>query len=218
MLLIILVISIMTARAQSSYTTIQFKNSMQPALVLELPNTATDVEGTILQKLKEIGYKPDTEGHLFWKKNKIDGFYSFNKVRLPALSTQELDVYFKVLQKNAEEKGNSTLYLLVSNGNGIFASPVVDSSLWNNSQVFLNSFLEKTTAYNLEQSIMAQENTVKNSQKKFATLQMNEKELTGKIKKYQDELLNNQNRQKDQQLDIANQQELLQTMQLKRKS
>ena len=75
MLVIILAISMMTARAQSSYTTIQLKNSMQPALVLELPNTASEVEGTILQKLKEIGYNPETTGHLFWKNNKIDGFY-----------------------------------------------------------------------------------------------------------------------------------------------
>ena len=103
--------------------------------------TATDVEGTILQKLKEIGYNPETEGHLFWKKNKIDGFYSFNKIRLPSLSTQQLDVYFKVVQKNVEEKSNSTLYLLVSSGAGTFASPVVDTLLWNNSEMFLNSFL-----------------------------------------------------------------------------
>jgi hypothetical protein len=218
MLIIMLVISIVTARAQSSYTTIQFKNSMQPALVLELPNTATDVEGTILQKLKEIGYNPETEGHLFWKKNKIDGFYSFNKVRLPSLSTQQLDVYFKVVQKNVEEKSNSTLYLLVSSGTGTFASPVVDTLLWNNSKMFLNSFLEKTIAYNLEQNIMLQENTVRDSQKKFETLQLNEKDLAGKIKKYQGELANNQIRQKDQQLDIVNQQKLLESLQFKRKN
>ncbi len=218
MLVIMLVTSMITARAQSSYTTIQLKNSMQPALVLELPNTAADVEGTILQKLKQIGYSPETKGQLFWKKNKIDGFYVFNKVRLPSLSTQLLDVYFKVEQKNADDKSNSTLYLLVSSGNGIFASPVVDNLLWDNSQMFLNSFLEKTVAYNLEQSITAQENTVKSSQKKFETLQLNEKDLAGKIKKYQNELLINQDRQKDQQLDIANQQKLLGTLQLRRKS
>jgi hypothetical protein len=190
---------------------------MQPALVLELPNTATEVEGTILQKLKQIGYNPETEGHLFWKKNKIDGFYFFDNVRLPSLSTQELDIYFKVLQKNNEEKNNSTLYLLVSSGNGTFASPVVDTLLWNNTRMFLNSFLEKTTAYSLEQDIIRQESVIKTSQNKFVTLQMNEKDLSGKIKRYQDDLTNNQSMQKDQQLDIANQQKLLETMILKRK-
>jgi len=217
MLIIVLATSIITARAQSSYTTIQYNNNMQPALVLELPNTTTDVEGTILEKLKQIGYNPETQGHLFWKKNKLDGFYVFNNVVLPSLSTQKLDMYFKVVQKNKEEKDNSTLYLLVSSGNENFASPSGDTTLWNSSKMFLNGFVEKTTAYNLEQNIKAQENTVKDSQKKLTTLQKDEKDLAGKIKKYQDDLVNNQHNQKDQQQDIENQQKLLESLIVKRK-
>ena len=116
MLMIVLVTGIIAARAQSSSTTIQYNTTMQPALVLELPNTTKDVEGTILEKLKQTGYNPETQGHLFWKENKIDGFYVFNNVVLPSLSDQKLDMYFKVVQKNKEEKDNSTLYLLVSTG------------------------------------------------------------------------------------------------------
>jgi len=133
MLIIVLVTSMIAARAQSSFTTIQFNNKMQPALVLELANNATDAEGTILQKLKQTGYNPETEGHLFWKKNKIDGFYVFNNVVLPSLSNQKLDMYFKVVQKNNEEKNNSTVYLLISTGNENFASPNGDTTLWNSS-------------------------------------------------------------------------------------
>jgi len=77
---------------------------------------------------------------------------------LPSLSTQNLDMYFKVVKKNNEEKNNSTLYLLVSSGNENFASPKRDTALWNSSKMFLNSFVEKTVAYNLEQNITAQEN------------------------------------------------------------
>jgi hypothetical protein len=217
MLIIILAISIITARAQSSHTTIQYNKNMQPALVLELPNTTSDVEGTILEKLKQIGYNPETQGHLFWKKNTRDGFYVFNNVVLPSLGSQKLDMYFKVLQKNDAEKDNSTLYLLVSTGNENFASPDVDTALWNNSQIFLNSFVEKTTAYSLSQNITVQENTVKNSQKKLQTLQKDEKDLTEKIRKYQDDLANNQNKQKDQRWDIENQLKLLESLMLKRK-
>jgi len=214
---IVLATSIITARAQSSFTTIEYNKNMQPALVLELPNTTNDVEGTILKKLKEIGYDPETQGHLFWKKNTIDGFYVFNNVVLPSLSAQKLDMYFKVVQKNKEEKNNSTLYLLVSSGNENFASPEGDSTLWNDSEMFLNSFVEKTTAYSLEQDIKAQENTVNDSQKKLATLQKDEKDLAKKIKKYQDDLVNNQNNQKNQQQDIENQRKLLESLILKRK-
>ena len=154
-----------------------------------------DAEGTILQKLKQTGYNPETQGHLFWKKNKIDGFYVFNNVVLPSLSNQKLDMYFKVVQKNKEEKNNSTLYLLVSSGNENFASPDGDTTLWNSSKMFLNSFVEKTTAYSLEQSIKLQENTVKDSQNKLAELQNQEKDLAEKIRKNQDD-------QKNQQLNI----------------
>ena len=44
----ILVTGIIAARAQSSYTTIQYNDKIRPALVVELPNSTTDAEGTIL--------------------------------------------------------------------------------------------------------------------------------------------------------------------------
>ena len=210
MLMFILVTGIIAARAQSSSTTIQYNNDMKPALVLELPNTTKDVEGTILEKLKETGYNPETTGHLFWKNNKQDGFYIFNNVMLPSLSNQKLDMYFKVVQKNKQEKDNSTLYLLVSNGNENFVSPETDSTLWNSAVTFLSSFVDKTTAYNLEQSITNQENTVKEAQKKLADLQKDEKELAAKIAK-------NQSSQKDQQVNIDNQVKQLEDLKLKRK-
>jgi len=102
--MIMLVIGVMAARAQSSSTTIEFNKNMKPALVLDLPNTTSEVEGTILEKLKQTGYNPETTGSLFWKKNKTDGFYVFNNVQLPSLSNQKLDMYFKVVKKNNEEK------------------------------------------------------------------------------------------------------------------
>ena len=210
MLIIVLATSIITARAQSSSTTIQYNEKMQPALVLELPNTTDEAEGTIIQKLKETGYNAETQGHLFWKKNKIDGFYVFNNVVLPSVSNQKLDMYFKVVQKNQEEKNNSTVYLLVSSGNENFVSPGGDTTLWNSSQIFLNSFVDKTTAYSLEQHIKDQENKVKESQDKLGNLQKDEKDLADKIAR-------NQEDQKNQQLDIENQNKLLADLKLKRK-
>lgn len=217
MLIIVLVTGIIAARAQSSFTTIQYNDKMQPALVLELPNTTEDAEGTILEKLKQTGYNPETQGRLFWKKNKTDGFYVFNNVMLPSLSDRKLDMYFKVVQKNNQEKNSSTLYLMVSSGNENFASPDGDTTLWNSSKMFLNSFVEKTTAYSLEQDIKTQENAVKDAQDKLSTLQKDEKDLANKIKKYQDELANNQSSQKDRQQDIENQSKLLEDLKLKRK-
>jgi hypothetical protein len=209
LLMIVLGTGIIAARAQSSYTTIQYNDKMRPALMLELPNNPTDAEGTILQKLKEVGYNHETKGHLFWKKNKIDGFYVFNNVLLPSLSNQEMDMYLKVVQKNKEEN-SSILYLLVSSGNENFASPEGDTTLWNSSKMFLNSFVEKTRAYTLEQNIKHQENTVKEFQNKLTELQSEAKDLAEKIRQ-------NQEDQKNQQLNIENHNKLLEDLKLKRK-
>ena len=210
MLALVLATGVITARAQSSFTTIQYNNKMQPALVLELSNSTGDAEGTILQKLKETGYNPETQGHLFWKKNKIDGFYVFSNVVLPSLSNQKLDMYFKVVQKNNEEKSNSTVYLLVSTGNENFASPQGDTTLWNSSQNFFNSFVEKTTAFNLEEQVTAQENTVKDAQNKLIKLEQVEKDLAGKVTE-------NLEDQKNTKLNIESQNKILEDLRLKRK-
>ena len=210
MLALVLATGVITARAQSSFTTIQYNDKMQPALVLELSNSTGDAEGTILQKLKETGYNPETQGHLFWKKNKIDGFYVFSNVVLPYLSNQKLDMYFKVVQKNNEEKSNSTVYLLVSTGNENFASPQGDTTLWNSSQNFFNSFVEKTTAFNLEEQVTAQENTVKDAQNKLKKLEEVEKDLAGKV-------TGNQEDQKNAKLNIESQNKILEDLRLKRK-
>jgi hypothetical protein len=146
----VLVTGIVAARAQSSYTTIQYNNKMQPALVPDLPDSTNDAEGSILEKLKQTGYN--------------------NNVGLPSLSNQKTDMYFKVVQKNNEERNNSTPYLLVSSGCENFVSTGADTTFWSSSKMFLNSFVEKTTAFSLEQDIKPQENIVKDSQNKLATL------------------------------------------------
>src|SRR5688572_8164131 len=52
----------MSTVAQATYSTITINKKMQPGLVLDLPNTTEVAEGTLLQKLKETGYTPETSG------------------------------------------------------------------------------------------------------------------------------------------------------------
>src|SRR5688500_13597585 len=115
------------AVAQSTYSTITINKKMQPGLLLELPNSTDVAEGTILQKLKETGYKPETSGAMFWKTNKQDGFYVFNGVTLPALNNQKLDLYFKIEAKGKPAKEQSLMYMLVSKGYDNFVSQELDS-------------------------------------------------------------------------------------------
>ncbi|WP_028788477.1 hypothetical protein [Terrimonas ferruginea] len=204
--------------SQTSVTTVQYKTMMQPALTLELANNQEDVKATILQKLKDAGYKPQTEGHLFWKNNTTDGFYVFNNTQLPSLGSQKLDMYFKITQKNKEEKNNSLIYLLISTGNENFTSPEQDTVLWDNARVFLNSLIENTTAYSLEEDIRKQEDVLAASRKKLSNFQKDEKDMDGKMKKMQDDLRTNKDNQTNQQLEVENQRQALEALKLKRKA
>ena len=59
--IVFLFAGLMTASSQATHTTITINKKIQPGLVLELPNNTDVAEGTILQKLKETGYSPETK-------------------------------------------------------------------------------------------------------------------------------------------------------------
>ena len=171
---------IMTASSQATFTTITIDKKIQPGLVLQLPNNTDVAESTILQKLKETGYNPETKGELFWKTNKLDGFYVFNGIKLAALNNQKLDMYFKVEPKSKTQKDQSTIYLLVSKGYDNFISPEADSATFAAATDFLNGFVGTTASYRLNLDIEEQGKVVKNAEKKLTNLQDDDKDLVEK--------------------------------------
>lgn len=203
LLIVFLFTGIMTAFSQATYTTITINKKIQPGLMLELPNNTDVAEGTILQKLKETGYSPETKGKLFWKKNKLDGFYVFNGIQLPALNNQKLDMYFKVEPKSKTQKDQSTIYLLVSKGYDNFISPEADTATFVAATDFLNGFIAETASYRLNLDIEEQEKVIKTAEKKLTGLQDDDKALVNKIEGLQADLRNNKNDQAMQEKEIA---------------
>ncbi|HEX2628567.1 MAG TPA: hypothetical protein VHM26_06145 [Chitinophagaceae bacterium] len=204
MLILALVIGGAAARAQSSLTTLEYKKNMEPALVVRLSNSTAHVEALIIEKLKQAGYDPSTTGHLFWKSNKKDGFYSFYNVIFPTLATYKLDMFFKVVQQDKEEKNNSTVYLLVSTGNDNFSSPDQNPEVWNWSRAFMNNLPAWSASHALETDIGQQETALNDSRKKMTGLQEDERDLNGKIKKYREGLADNRRNQENLQIEIDN--------------
>jgi len=191
--MVVLLAGSMTVSAQAAYTTVTINKKIQPGLMLDLPNNTDVAEGTILQKLKETGYSPETKGQLFWKKNKLDGFYVFNGVKLAALDNQQLDMYFKVEPKGKKQKDRSTIYLLVSKGYDNFISPEVDEVTFGAATAFLNGFVAGTAGYRLNLDIGEQEKAVKTAEKKLAGLQDDDNALVKKIENLQANLRRNRN-------------------------
>ena len=205
LLLVLLFAGLINASAQATSTTITINKKIQPGLVLSLPNNTEVAEGTILQKLKETGYSPETKGQLFWKKNKQDGFYVFNGIQLPELNNQKLDMYFKVEPKSSTQKDQSSIYMLVSKGYDNFVSPEVDTATFAAATNFLNGFVAGTASYRLNLDIEDQEKVVKGAEKKLTGLQDDEKTIEKKIADLQADLRNKKNDQVMQEKEIANQ-------------
>ncbi len=205
----------LTTFSQASFTPITINKNLQPGLVLHLPNNTEVAEGTILQKLKETGYSPETTGKLFWKKNKLDGFYVFNGITLPALNNQKLDMYFKVVPESKSQKEQSIIYMLVSKGYDNFISMESDSVTFLAATDFLNGFVATTASYRLNLDIEEQEKVVKNAEKKLANLQDDEKSLTKKIEEFQADLQKKKNEQLMQEKEIANQKVKLEELKAK---
>jgi len=211
-LIVVLAGCVITAAAQSSFTTINYKEKLQPALTIQLPNTTEVAQGTILQKLKETGYNPETTGMFFWKTNHPNDFYVFNNVQLPELNNQKLDLYFKVAKATSGNKEQSTVYLMVSKGYDNFVSPQTDTATFYAAEKFLNGFVAGTDAFKHNSDIEIQQAHVADAEKKLSDLQHKEKDLSNKIAQLQSDLANNQNDQKNQQTEIESQKSKLELL------
>ena len=210
-----LLFATMPGFSQSTFTTVAVNKNLQPALVLHLPNNMAVAEGTILQKLKETGYSPQTKGQLFWKKNKKDGFYVFNGITLPALNNQKLDLYFKVERESKSQKDQSIIYMLVSKGYDNFITPELDSASFAAATEFLNGFVATTASYRLNMDIAEQEKVLKGAENKLSELRDDENSIVKKIESLQSDLQNKRNDQVMQEKDVANQRSKLEELKAK---
>jgi hypothetical protein len=190
--------------SQSVSTGVTFNKSTQPALMLLLPYTESVAEGTILQKLRETGYDPETKGKLFWKQNKVNGFYIFKGVVLKEIDKQPLDLYFKIESRGRKENEKAVIYLLVSKGEEKFITPEDDDKTHAAAKRFLNRFVDESAAYKLNKEIEAQEDVIKDAEKKFTRLQEAEKDLLKKIAALQEEMNNNKLQQENQKKVVDN--------------
>lgn len=192
-------------QAQSFPAQVKYDKDMQPGLKLELPYSTAVSEATILKKLEDIGYKPETKGELFWKKNTVNGFYVFKDVSLPALNGFRVDLYFDVKTKSRHEKDKSVMSLLVSKGGESFVSAETDNNTFNAASLFLNGFVSETEVYKHNLDINKQEESVKDAEKKMSNLKDDEKKLNKKILDTQRDLEDNIKEQQKQFLDIESQ-------------
>lgn len=204
------------ASAQSVSTTVKFNKADKPALMLYLPYNQDVAEGTILTKLKETGFEPESKGSLFWKQSKADGYYVFKGVVLrPDSGTNMLtDLYFKVERRGSKKDNQSVIYLMTSKGTENFVTDASEPATYAAAQKFLNGFVSETATYKHTLDVKAQEETVKKAEKKMNDLRNDEKDMNKKIAKLQDDLKRNQQDQINQQASLEAENKKLADMKL----
>jgi hypothetical protein len=180
--LLMLVLCLEYSWAQSTPTTVKFNKLNTPALMLLVPYTEEIAEGAIIQKLKEIGYTPETSGALLWKRNTVDGYYQFKNVVLRDMEGKIVHLYFKVNQKSRKEKKQSYIYMIIDAGENSFVSSESEPKVFGAGNKFLNTFVEYSASYKMDVDIENQEETVKTAEKKHNKLKDEERELEEKLR------------------------------------
>lgn len=199
---LLFLILVLQTSAQSVSTSVRFDKGNKQGLMLYLPYSQEVAEGTILTKLKEIGFEPQSSGSLFWKQNKVNGFYAFKGVVLKGDNPQVVDLYFKVDRRGSKKDNQSVMYMLTSKGAENFITDATDAATYAAAQKFLNGFTNETASYKHTLDIQTQGETVKKAEKKLADLQEEERDLNNKLAKLQEELRKNKESQTSQQSTI----------------
>lgn len=193
--------------SQSSATSVSYNKETRPGLMLELPYSEEISENFIVDNLKKTGYDAETKGKLFWKQNKLNGYYIFKEVKLRGIS-EPVDLYFKVDQKGRKSKNESIIYMLVARGE-TFISMLSDEEAFEAAKDFLNGFTEQSAIYKLQLDIEEQEDILKDAEKKMDKLQDNEKDMLKKIAQLEKDLKKNKEDQEEQKKLIEKEKEKL---------
>jgi vacuolar-type H+-ATPase subunit I/STV1 len=186
----------------------EWQKQKLPATIIDIPQSASVTEAAILQKLSQLGYKP--------KESK--GVYSIKGARIPEISAEMIDIYFKVDRKSRKDKDESVVYFVVSKGYENFVKSTDDAALNQNIQNYTRGFIPLAEAEGLEREIKAQEETLKSAEKKAADLQDESESLQKRLKKLQDDIEENKKNIEKQKAEIDNQRRALDILKAKRKS
>ncbi|HQW84065.1 MAG TPA: hypothetical protein PK987_06390 [Ferruginibacter sp.] len=188
--------------AQSTIETVSYQKTDHEAVVNEIPFPEKTIMNAIDTKMQQLGYKGKSS----------KGYTVYKAVQLAELGNDTYDLYFTADRKSRKNKDNSTLTLLISTGNDVFASETNNSTLMNNAKSYLNGIVNMIGAYDLEQQITVQQDIIDKSNKKYYSLIDDSKNLEKKRKDIEKDIENNKKDQEKQQADIEKQKSLLQNL------
>ena len=195
---------------QAKEGTVKSNRIQQPAAVIELPYPSDIVSAAINDYLSKKGRS---------KGNDIKGFSTFRNTQPLHNDVANADLYLRVERKSNQEKGKSIISLLLTAPKDDRGTEV-DMHYMNMEQAkeFLDQLVPAIEAYNLEQQIKDQNESVTKAESRYKSLTDDGADLEKKragIEKKQQENLQDQQTQKTE---IENQKQKLATLVSQRKS
>ena len=190
------------ASAQSSIEKVNYQKAEHEAIVNEIPFPEKTIMNAIDNKMQQMGYKSKSS----------KGYTVYKAVRLTQLGGGEYDLYFSADRKSRRNKDNSTLTLLISTGNDVFATANNNASLMDNAKKYIDGITDMIAAYDLDQQVAAQIEVVDKATKKYNSLVDDGKSLEKKKKDIDKDIENNKKDQEKQLKEIENLKTALETL------
>jgi len=173
----------LSVSAQNAHeSSVKFNKTNENAVVADFDKPAEVVEAALKDRL-------DKEGLGKMKTSK--GFMSYAGTLWNSVSTDKLDIYFKVEGK----KNKSTVSVLVSKGYDNFITTATDAKTIENVKTFLNSLVNYTNTYQLGLNIKEQEELVKKAEKTWSSSVDNNKDLLSQKEKLERKIAESNNEQ-----------------------
>ncbi|MDR2065329.1 MAG: hypothetical protein LBP85_06450 [Prevotellaceae bacterium] len=204
---LILVSAVYAGKAQSYEATVEMsKIGYQNAVCIDLPYTVDDVEITLEKRFAASGLKG---------KSASKGFTEYKNVKFMEFGSETITIYTKV-DKNRQNKNESKVYILVSQGDGQFCTSATCERLINKVKEFENKlepYIElhvTTTQLNKNaEDLKKVEKELRNLQDDSVSLQKDKEKILKKIEENTQKI---QNKQKE----IEMKQQITNEIQLKK--
>jgi len=210
--LLIAITMFVSASAMAQITrqgTVEFNKQQVPCYIIDLPYNTSVAQDAIRERFKKMGVSG--------KEKK--GFWEYRNVTIPEISSSPIDAFIKVERPSRKEKESSIVYMIV-NPVGLTATAAGSTTVANfaaGSDSFLTGLAATTLDYSLELDIQKQDDEVKKAEKKYNNLVEDGEDMQKKLKKLQEDIVENTKRQQQQTAEVQKQKEALIQMQARRR-
>ncbi len=185
------IIGVMALKAQTvSNTTIEILKAKQPGMVVNFNRTPDMMEDALKKRLSadKVSSSDKVKG----------GFRVYKGVLVPEISSDKIDLYYKVDGK----KENASLFLLVSKGYDNFVDGTKDETTFENVQNFANSLEVNAKELKLLADIEKAKEAVEKAEKSLKNAEENGADLVKQKEKIEKSIEENKSTQKDRAKDI----------------